>query len=55
MAAPFTLSVMSDLRPGPTTPDWHRHYGEFLDEVQALMLSAIERYGSQSPTDTTTG
>lgn len=34
MAAPFTLSVMSDLRPGPTATDWRRHYAEFLEEAR---------------------
>lgn len=34
MPAPFTLSVMTDLRPGLAAPDWRRHYAEFLDEVR---------------------
>lgn len=33
---PFTLSVMTDLRPGVVDPDWQRHYEQFLDEARLI-------------------
>lgn len=33
---PFTISVMTDLRPGPGNTDWTRYYGEFVQEATAI-------------------